>query len=110
MTAGNKGDGRPEEVISQTNHIFLYSSGEADIEEETAGYKGRVEGQKKPSPRSINFTCAPQGSCEIALNKRQPDTRDVRKDVVIAPLTIATNGKVNTEHVATLGRKRRPDK
>ena len=27
MTAGNKGDGRPEEVISQTNHIFLYSSG-----------------------------------------------------------------------------------
>ena len=36
--------GRPEEVISQINHIFLYSSGEADIEQETAGYKGHVEG------------------------------------------------------------------
>ena len=33
---------RPEEVISQINHIFLYSSGEADIEQETAGNKGHV--------------------------------------------------------------------
>ena len=62
--------GRPEEVISHINHIFLYSSGEADIEEETAGYKGHVEGQKKSSPRSINFLVPPQGSCLVAVSPR----------------------------------------
>ena len=69
--------GRPEEVISQINHIFVYSSGEADIEQETAGYKGHVEGQKKSTPRSIIFSCTPQE--RQTSNKRLLDTRGTWK-------------------------------
>ena len=37
------------------NPIFLSSSSDADTEQETAGDKEDVEGQKKSSPRSIIF-------------------------------------------------------
>ena len=51
------------------NPIFLSSSSDADTEQVTAGNKGDVEGQKKSSPRSINFSC-PQGSCLVTVSPR----------------------------------------
>ena len=48
------------------NAIFLSSSSDADTEQVTARNKGDVENQKKSSPRSIIFSCTPQGSCSEA--------------------------------------------
>ena len=56
-----------DQVISPDNQIYLNRWGDADTEWVTAGNKGDVEGQKKSSPRSINFSKTPQGKLDAAI-------------------------------------------
>ena len=56
------------EVISPDNQIYLNRWG-TQTPNGSLSVTRETEGQKKSSPRSIIFSCTPQGSCETALNK-----------------------------------------